>query len=504
MEHHDVLIVGAGLSGIGAAKHLQDRCPGKRYAILEGRAALGGTWDIFRYPGIRSDSDMHTLGYSFKPWISRKAIAEGPAIRGYIRETAAENGIDRHIRYHHLVELAEWHGASARWTLTARDPRTGERRRASCNFLFMCAGYYSYKRGHDPEFAGREDFRGDIVHPQFWPERLDYRGKKVVVIGSGATAVTLVPALADSAAHVTMLQRSPTWMISLPWEDRIANALRKLLPASWAYAATRWKNTLLQQWLYRKTRKRPRRVREILLRRMRRELGPDYDIDTHLTPSYDPWDQRLCLVPGSDFFKALKKGAADIVTERIERFSERGILLESGRELEADLIVTATGLELVTPGELAFRVDGEPFDFARQWSYKGLMVTGLPNCVSTFGYINASWTLRADITAEWACRLLEHMDARGASVAVPALAEELAAEMPRRPWIDGFSPGYMRRAMPSFPSQGDREPWLNPQDYLRDRKMFRKADLDDGNLRFGGPTGRAGARQAPPGARRAA
>jgi cation diffusion facilitator CzcD-associated flavoprotein CzcO len=491
-EHFDVIIVGAGLSGIGAAWHLQDQCPGKSYTILEGRDTMGGTWDLFRYPGIRSDSDMHTLGYSFKPWVEAKAIADGPSILNYIRETAAENGIDQHIRYRHQVDSAAWSSDEAAWTLETRNEATGESRQLSCNFLLMCCGYYSYKHPHDPEFPGRERFRGQIIHPQFWPENCDYQGKKVVIIGSGATAVTLLPELAKQAASAIMLQRSPTYMASAPARDAIANFLRKILPGKWAYAITRFKNVRMQQWLYRKSRTDPELLKAKLLHRVRKALGPDYDVDTHFTPSYNPWDERLCLVPDNDLFDAIRSGAASVVTGHIESFTETGIALTSGETLDADIIITATGLSMEIMGGMQLQVDGEDVDYSKTWTYKGLMTTGVPNLVNTFGYINASWTLRADITAEWVCRLLNHMDATGARQVVPALRPG-DADMPARPWVEEFTPGYMQRMMHAFPRQGDREPWINPQDYKRDKKMFRQGPLDDGALLFSSPGDNAGA-----------
>ncbi|HUI26685.1 MAG TPA: NAD(P)/FAD-dependent oxidoreductase, partial [Candidatus Kryptonia bacterium] len=467
VEHCDVIVVGAGLSGVGAAVHLETRCPGKSYVILEGRPSMGGTWDLFRYPGVRSDSDMHTLGYRFKPWREAKAIADGPSILSYVKETAAEYGVDRHIRYEHLATKAVWSSADATWTVEALRKDTGDTVRFTCNFLFMCAGYYSYRHGHTPEFEGRERFRGTIVHPQQWPEDLDYAGKRVVVIGSGATAMTLVPAMAKNVAHIVMLQRSPTYVVSRPDKDAIANALRRVLPEQWAYAITRWKNVALQQFFYGRTRTRPEKVKAKLIDMVRKELGPEYDVETHFTPSYNPWDQRLCLVPNSDLFEAIRSGKASIVTDHIERFTEHGILLKSGKELAADIIVTATGLSLVVLGEMQFVVDGAPVDFAQTWTYKGMMYSGVPNLVSTFGYINASWTLRADLTSEYVCRLLNHMDETGTRQVVPRLRETDHA-MPVRPWIDQFSSGYMQRAMHRFPKQGDREPWINPQNYARD------------------------------------
>ena len=483
IEHVDVLVVGAGISGIGAGYHLQTLCPDLSYAILEGRADLGGTWDLFRYPGVRSDSDMHTLGYSFKPWTADKAIADGPSILSYLRETAREYGIDRHIRFNHLVETAAWSSDDARWTVTATRADTGDTVTMSGNYLFMCSGYYSYKSGYTPEFAGLESFEGDVVHPQAWPEDLDYTGKKVVIIGSGATAMTLVPAMAPDVEHITMLQRSPTYVVSRPDQDRLANGMRKVLPAKLAYEITRQKNVAFQQFLYKQTRTKPERVKTRLLDMVRKELGPDYDVDTHFTPSYNPWDQRLCLVPNSDLFEALRSGKASVVTDHIKAFTEKGIELESGELLEADIIVTATGLRMVTLGEMDFTVDGEPVDFHDTWTYKGFAYSDIPNLSSSFGYINASWTLRADLTCEYVCRLLNHMDATDTDTCTPRLRSS-DRSMPERPWIDDFSSGYMQRIMPLLPRQGDREPWINPQDYGKDKKMFRKSPVDDGVMQF--------------------
>jgi cation diffusion facilitator CzcD-associated flavoprotein CzcO len=483
MEHFDVVIVGAGLSGIGAAVHLRQQCPDKSFVLLEARDAIGGTWDLFRYPGVRSDSDMHTLGYRFKPWLDAKAIADGPAILEYVKEAAREHGIDRHIRYRHRVKKATWSSEPAAWTIEAERAGSDETVAITCNFILMCAGYYSYRRGHTPEFAGRERFKGPIVHPQQWDESLDFAGKRVVVIGSGATAMTLVPALAKTARHVVLLQRSPTYVVSRPDRDAIANFLRKVLPERWAYAITRWKNVAFQQRVYRRTRTDPEFVKKRLLDMVRKELGPDFDIETHFTPRYNPWDQRLCLIPNSDLFEALRTSRASIVTNHIDTFTEKGVRLQSGEELEADIIVTATGLNLAILGEAQVSVDGETVDFAKKWTYKGLMYSDVPNLVATFGYINASWTLRADLTAEYACRLLNHMDARGARQVTPRLRSE-DANMVARAWIDGFSSGYVQRVMHRFPRQGDREPWVNPQNYRSDKAMIRSGAIDDGVLQF--------------------
>jgi monooxygenase len=483
VERVDVVVVGAGLSGIGAGYHLQTMSPDRSYVILEGRDGLGGTWDLFKYPGVRSDSDMHTLGFSFKPWTEAKSIADGPSILKYLKETVAQFGIDQHIRYGQLVTRAEWSSDDATWTVTSTDKHTGESKTIECSFLFMCSGYYSYKKGHTPEFAGRERFTGTIVHPQEWPLNLDYAGKRVVVIGSGATAVTIVPSMAQHAAHVTMLQRSPTYMVSRPDHDALANRMRKVLPEKMAYNITRFKNTWRQQLVYNKTRTDPDKVKKLLLGGIQLELGADYDIAKHFTPNYNPWDQRLCLVPNGDFFKAMREGKASVVTDHIASFTETGIQLASGEHLEADVIVTATGLELVTLGEMDFMVDGKQVDFSQTWTYKGFAYSDIPNMASTFGYINASWTLRSDLTAEYVCRLLNHMRKKGVVQCTPRLREQ-DRNMKQRPWIDGFSSGYMQRMMHRMPRQGDHEPWINPQNYRRDKKMFKHSPIDDGVMQF--------------------
>ncbi len=482
----DVLIVGAGLSGIGQAYHLQTEAPDRTYLILEGRDDIGGTWDLFRYPGIRSDSDMHTLGFEFKPWKAEKSIADGPSILAYLRETVAENHIDRHIRFGHLVRRAEWSTDTAIWTVEVELAGTGERAWYRCNYLSMCSGYYSYRHGHTPDFPGRDRFQGTIVHPQYWPDDLDDTAERVVVIGSGATAMTLVPAMAASAGHVTMLQRSPTYVAAGPDVDRIANGLRKVLPDSLAYRITRWKNTTLQQLLYKRMRAKPDQAKNLLVGRVRKALGDDYDVETHFTPSYAPWDQRLCLVPNGDLFDAINAGTASVVTDRIATFTETGIELESGEHLDADIVVTATGLEMVTLGEVDVVVDGEAVDFSQRWAYKGFAYSDVPNLASTFGYVNASWTLRADLIATYVCRLLEHMSDTGTAICVPRLRAS-DASMAARPMLDHLSSGYVQRAADRFPKQGDREPWLNPQDYAKDKKMFRSAPVDDGVMQFERP-----------------
>ena len=482
MQHVDTIIIGAGLSGIGAARQLQSACPGRSFLILEGREAIGGTWDLFRYPGIRSDSDMYTMGYDSKPWREPKAIADGPSILAYIREAATERGIDRHIRFGHRVTAASWSSDTATWTVEAV-LASGEPQRYTANFVLVCSGYYSYRQGHSPAFPGRELFQGQVVHPQAWPTDLDYRGKRVVIIGSGATAMTLVPAMAREAAKVTMLQRSPTYVVSWPAEDKLANFAKKLLPEALAYRLIRWKNVMFQRYVYRQARTNPQKVRDELIRLVRKELGPDYDIEKHFTPSYFPWEQRLCLVPDSDLFASLRSGKAEVVTDTIETFTPTGIRLASGTELEADIIVTATGLDLVLLGEVAYRVDGMPVDFAKTWTYRGMMFSGVPNLVYVLGYVNASWTLRSELVAGFVCRLLNYMQAKGFNRCTPQLRES-DQQMQARPLIDGFTPGYLQRVFALFPRQGDRDPWQNHQNYLEDRKLFRDAPLEDGALRF--------------------
>ena len=476
----DVLIVGAGLSGIGAAAMLQSRCPGKRYAILEARGAIGGTWDLFRYPGIRSDSDMYTLGYAFKPWLAPKAIADGPAIREYIRDTARSHGIERHIRFGHKVVRAEWSSEAACWTVHAEHGPGGDIRVLRTRFLHMCSGYYSYDHAYRPSFEGEAQYRGRIVQPQFWPEDLDYAGKRVVVIGSGATAVTLVPAMAQQAAHVTMLQRTPTYVVSRPSEYRFAQRLQKLLPPKAAYWATRWRVILESMLLYRLARARPELVKQKIVQMAAHQLGPGFDVATHFTPSYKPWDQRVCVVPDGDMFRAIRKGQAEVVTDHVARFTERGILLKSGRELEADVVVMATGLSLSVLGGAALAVDGKPFDPSQAMSYKGMMLSDLPNNVMTFGYTNASWTLKADLTAAWVCRLLRHMDRHGQAIAVVRREPGVAPE----PFLS-FTSGYVQRAAALLPKQGSRRPWQVYQNYLQDMMTIRFGRIADGVIRFG-------------------
>lgn len=480
-EHFDVVIVGAGLSGIGAGYHLKAACPDRTYVILEGREAIGGTWDLFRYPGIRSDSDMYTLGYAFKPWREAKAIADGPSILKYVRDTARENDIDRHIRFNHQVRRVQWSTDAAAWTVEAECD--GRKVLFTCNFLFLCGGYYSYNGGYTPDFPGVEAFKGRLVHPQQWPSDLDYSGKRVVVIGSGATAVTLVPEMAKTASYVTMLQRSPTYVVSRPAEDAFANRMRKWLPPMLAYQIVRWRNVLGGMYFFNLARKKPAVVKAQILQMVRAELGPDYDVETHFTPNYNPWDQRLCLVPDSDLFRELKAGRASVATDQIETFTEGGIRLTSGVELVADVFVSATGLTLQVWNGIEVIVDARKVEAGQTLGYKGMMYEGVPNLASAFGYTNASWTLKCDLTCEYVCRVLNHMTRIGQRQVTPV---NTGGERGAAPWLD-FSSGYVQRAMASWPKQGSNAPWKLHQNYLMDLMGLRYAKLEDGTLQFSNP-----------------
>ncbi|MDZ4370230.1 MAG: NAD(P)/FAD-dependent oxidoreductase [Phenylobacterium sp.] len=488
-EHFDVLIVGAGLSGVGAGYHLKSACPDRSFVILEGRDAIGGTWDLFRYPGIRSDSDMYTLGYAFKPWTQAKAIADGPSILKYVRDTAAENDIERHIRFGHQVKRADWSSADARWTIEA--DVDGETRTFTAGFVFLCGGYYSYEGGYTPDFPGVETFKGALVHPQQWPEGLDYAGKQVVVIGSGATAVTLVPEMARTAGHVTMLQRSPTYVVSRPAEDAMANWLRSKLPGKLAYDIVRWRNVLFGMYFFNLARKKPEAVKANIIKMVREQLGPDYDVDRHFTPTYNPWDQRLCLVPDADMFREIKAGRASVVTDHIETFTEGGIRLKSGQEIPADVVVSATGLVLEVWNGVEIRVDGQVVEASQTLAYKGMMYEGVPNLASAFGYTNASWTLKCDLTCEYVCRVLNHLRKTGATTVVPVNDDPTVTF---EPWLD-FSSGYVQRAMARFPKQGNKTPWKLNQNYALDLMSLRYAKLEDGVLRFSRASGQPAATQ---------
>ncbi|MFP6665547.1 MAG: NAD(P)/FAD-dependent oxidoreductase [Deltaproteobacteria bacterium] len=483
MEHFDVIIVGAGLSGIAAGYHLQKECPDRSYAILERREAIGGTWDLFRYPGVRSDSDMHTLGYSFRPWVAEKAIADGPSIREYVRDTARDNGIDKKIRYGLQAKRAAWSTPDARWTLETERTDGSGISQITCNFLFMCSGYYNYDKGYTPDFAGMEDFQGQIVHPQEWTDDIVYKDKKVVVIGSGATAVTLVPEMAKTAAHVTMLQRSPTYMVAAPDKDAINARLRRWLPEKLAYALTRWKNILFFSAMFRFVRRYPNAAKRGILKGIQKALGPDFDVKTHFTPSYKPWDQRMCLVPNGDLFKAINQNQASVVTDHIERFTEKGILLKSGRELEADMIVTATGLNLLFLAGLEITVDGERRELSKSLTYKAILFSDIPNLAMAIGYTNASWTLKCDLTCEYIAKLLNYMKKNDfeqvcpRTDGTPVIDEEILA----------LESGYIKRSIDQFPRQGKNEPWRAYQNYLRDILMVRHGKLVDDALVFSTP-----------------
>ncbi|MCB1836568.1 MAG: NAD(P)/FAD-dependent oxidoreductase [Alcanivoracaceae bacterium] len=478
-EHFDVVIVGAGLSGIGMARHLQKECPDKRYVILEGREAIGGTWDLFRYPGIRSDSDMFTLGYNFRPWINKKSIADGADIRQYVNDVANDEGITPNIRFKHTVVRSDWSSEDCQWTVQAT---VGKKKVTfTCKFLLMCSGYYRYDQGYTPEFPGRDNFKGQIIHPQFWPEDLDYSGKKVVVIGSGATAITLIPSMTDKAAHVTMLQRTPTYILSIPGNDAIANGMRRFLPDMLAYRLTRVKNVSLAMFLYELSRRRPEIVKKMIRAQQRAMLGPDFDIDKHLTPPYNPWDQRMCMVPNADLYKAIRKGQASIATDHIDTFTETGIRLKSGEELEADIIVTATGLDLVALGNADLYVDGDKVSPSEHYSYKGMMLSDVPNMASVIGYTNASWTLKADLTSEYACRLINYMDENGYDYCAPHNSNNGDDEVP----LLDLSSGYVQRAIDKFPKQGAKAPWKVYQNYLLDLLKMRYSSVTDESMNFG-------------------
>jgi len=483
VEHVDVLIVGAGLSGIGAARHLQQKCPWASFMILEGRDDLGGTWDLFRYPGVRSDSDMHTLGYSFRPWDGADSIASGDDILRYLRDTATETGVDRHIRYRHRVERADWSSDLGCWRITARRTDSDDLVELTCGFLFSCSGYYRYDRGYLPDFPGIEQFSGALIHPQDWPEDLDVAGKRIVVIGSGATAITLVPSLARTAAHVTMLQRSPSYVVSMPRRSPLVRVARRVLPERAGAWLLRWLYALGTQALYRVSRRRPDRVRRVLLRRVAAELPPGYDVATHFTPHYDPWDQRLCAVTDGDLFDAIRIGRASVVTDHIETFTPDGLRLRSGEELHADVVVTATGLDLLFLGGVAMTVDGEEVDLPGRLSYKGMMLEGVPNFAMAIGYTNASWTLKADLTSDAVCRLLNRLRAKGLRRAVPVNRDTPSTGEP----LLGLTSGYVERAADRFPCQGAAAPWRVEQSYVRDVRAMRLSPLEDGVLELADP-----------------
>jgi monooxygenase len=482
-EHLDVLIVGAGLSGIGAAYRVQTECPWATYAVLEARDAIGGTWDLFRYPGIRSDSDMFTLGYPFRPWGGERSIADGDSILRYIRDTAAEFGIDERIRFQHRVVTAEWSSEDAVWHVTAERTDTGARVRLTAGWVLSCTGYYRYDHGYTPELPGMDDYQGTLVHPQHWPEDLDHAGKQVVVIGSGATAITLIPSMAQDAGHVTMLQRSPTYVVALPGKDPIANLLRRVLPASVSGPTVRWFKALTTQASYRLSKSRPDLMKRLLRKGVQRQLPKGFDVDTHFSPRYDPWDQRLCVAPDGDLFQAIRDGKASVVTDHIETFTPTGIRLESGRELQADIVVTATGLDLLFLGGIELAVDGEKVDVSERMAYKGVMLDGVPNWAMAFGYANASWTLKADLTCQYVTRLLNHLRRSGMRQATP-MAE--GTDISGDP-LFGLSSGYVLRAADRFPKQGAKDPWRVHHSYLRDHRALRRSSIHDDVMAFSNP-----------------
>ena len=478
-ESIDVLIIGAGLSGIGGACHFRRNSPDRSFMILESREASGGTWDLFRYPGIRSDSDMYTFGYGFKPWSDKSSIADGHKILSYIREAAAEYDVEQHIRYQHKVVSASWSSTQSRWLVTAERGDTGEQVTISCQFIFSCSGYYDYDQGYTPEFVGIDKFKGQVIHAQHWPEELDYQGKRVVVIGSGATAVTLVPAMSQDTASLVMLQRTPTYIASVPKEQPLAETLRKWLPDSWVFRLIRWKQVLFQIYLYQLSRRNPQRLRKVLLGLVRKEMGPDYDVDTHFTPDYNPWDQRVCGVPDGDLFRAIRENRAEVVTDHIDQFNKEGIHLKSGKQLDADIVVLATGLNLKFAGGVQYSVDGKVLDFAEHFIFRGMMFSGLPNMAFTVGYTNSSWTLKADLTGQYVSRLLNKM----ARHSYTAVTPRLTGEVEEMPLLD-FDAGYVLRSRESFPKQGNRLPWKNYQNYIRDFIGLRLGRQNDDELEF--------------------
>ena len=480
VNHVDVLIIGAGLSGIGAASHLEREAPNKSYAILESRGAMGGTWDLFRYPGIRSDSDMHTLGYSFKPWKHERAIADGPAILDYIRETAREYDVEKHIRYNHRATKISWDSSRALWTVSI-EKQGASAGTISCNFIYSCTGYYRYDKGYTPDFPDIEQFKGQVIHPQLWPEDLDYADKNVVVIGSGATAITVVPEMAKTAKHVTMLQRSPTYVVSRPGRDAFALRMDRWLPSRLAYLVTRWKNVSMQALIYQYSRRRPQKMKEFLLALTRRELSGKVDVDTHFNPKYNPWDQRLCMVPDSDLFRSLRRGTSSVVTDHIQRFTKTGIKLESGDLLKADIVVTATGLELLPMGGMEIEVDGKTMVLPDTLGYRGMMLSDIPNFVLAAGYTNASWTLKCDLTSEYVCRMLNHMDKKGFAYCVPRNRDPA---MERVSFLD-LASGYVDRSIDRFPKQGLKSPWKLYQNYLLDILSLRFGAMNDKELEYG-------------------
>jgi len=479
-SHFNVVVVGAGISGIGAGYHLQKQCPNKSFVILEGRERFGGTWDLFRYPGIRSDSDMHTMGYRFKPWIDEKFIADGSSILNYLEETIDENNLGNKIRYQHKVLTSSWSSSTSKWTLEVKNLTSGLTENFTCNFLMMCGGYYNYDEGYSPHFENQEQFNGLIIHPQKWPDNLDYKNKKVVVIGSGATAVTIIPAMADQVEHITMLQRSPTYFMSAPDKDMIGNFFKKIFSQKTAYFLTRWKNILMGNYFYKQCVKNPEKVKEMLINGVRAHLGEDYDIDTHFTPKYKPWDERLCFVPNADMFEAMKSGKASVVTDHIDQFTETGIKLKSGEELTADIIIKATGLNLQFLNGIDVKVDNSQVNISEKLAYKGRMFNDIPNLACSFGYARASWTLGADLSSEYVCKLLNYMDKHGYDYCSPVIGKEVREE---GTYLN-LSSGYVKRAIDRMPKQGSREPWKGNQSYLSDVTELRWGSITNDDLHF--------------------
>ena len=480
MNHIDVVVVGAGISGIGAAYNLKTRCPQKSFTILEGRSNIGGTWDLFKYPGIRSDSDMHTMGFKFKPWNSPKTIADGPAILSYLEETIEENDLRKKIQFNKKVIDASWSSIEALWTLEVEDQSDKTIEKTTCNILYLCGGYYNYDKGYTPEFKGVENFKGQVIHPQKWPEDLDYSDKEVVIIGSGATAVTIVPSMAEKVKHITMLQRSPTYYFAAPDEDVIGNFIKRFTTNRLGYFLVRWKNILLGRFMLSRMRKNPEKIKTMLIDQVRDHLGEDYDVDKHFTPRYMPWDQRLCLVPNGDIFNAINSGKASVVTDTIDTFTEEGIKLDSGEELEADIIITATGLNMQLLNGINIKIDNETLDISKKLQYKTMMFSDVPNLIATFGYTTASWTLGADLISEYACKLINLLDKKGCNYFCPQSGDDVTSE---NDYLD-LSSGYIERVKHQLPKQGSRDPWINTQDYLKDITQIRFKSLEDQDLKF--------------------
>jgi len=479
-NHIDVVVVGAGISGIGAAYNLQDRCPQKTFTILEGRSNIGGTWDLFKYPGVRSDSDMHTMGFKFKPWNSPKTIADGPAILSYLDETVEENDLRKKIQFNKKVIGASWSSSEALWTLEVEDQSSKTVEKTTCNILYLCGGYYNYDEGYTPEFKGVEEFKGKVIHPQKWPEDLDYSDKKVVVIGSGATAVTIVPSMAEKVKHITMLQRSPTYYFAAPDEDAIGNFIKRFTTDRLGYFLVRWKNILMGRFMLSRMRKNPEKIKTMLIDQVRDHLGEDYDVDKHFTPRYMPWDQRLCFVPNGDMFNAINSGKASVVTDTIDTFTEEGIKLDSGEVLEADIIITATGLNMQLLNGIDIKIDNETLDISQKLQYKTMMFSDVPNLIATFGYTTASWTLGADLISEYACKLINLLDKKECNYFCPEFGDDVTSE---NDYLD-LSSGYIERVKHKLPKQGSRDPWINSQDYLKDITQIRFKSLEDEDLKF--------------------